>query len=417
MFSVLSLVLMLGLTLCILPSLNAGAQSSENGVVYEAARNKIGLIRYCRGNALLDPVMAAQAITAVETVLRELPPSESLPAEQGDRAQQAGEDGFWDVGRRRDIASVAKLFHTTPADLCQEWADETLRSQAPGRRRGGTTNAAVAPIQAPPQTEPIAEEAAAILRAPVPGRRREFATATAVAPVQALPQAEPVAEEPAAVLRAPVSRQYKEVKAISVDPPIQPTSQTEPTVEEPTAALRSQAPRRYLEVKTITVDPPIQPIQLPPQAEPTIEESPQADSPPARAAAVVGAPRSAPPPPLPEKAPGPPAEAEVASLQRTLPTRGQLAPTGRAVSGQTSGTIPASVKPQSSGQVPPPARLATEAAEPLPREQTVTAAAPRLYDQPQPPLEKRVFNRLGRPGRCLMAGCRWPTSREGDIGR
>lgn len=227
--------------------------------------------------------------------------------------------------------------------------------------------------------------------------------------------------------RAPVPRQYKEVKTISVDPPIQPPSQAEPTVEEPTAALRSQAPRRYLEVKTITVDPPIQPIQLPPQAiqlppqaEPTVEEPPQADSPPARATAVVGAVRSAPPPPLPEKAPGPPAEAEVASLQRTLPTRGQLAPTGRAVSGQTSGTtaIPASVKPQSSGQaVPPPARVTTEAAEPLPREQTVTAAAPRLYDQPQPLLEKRVFNRLGKPERCLMAGCRWPSSRERDASR
>jgi hypothetical protein len=448
MFPVLSLFVLLGLTLCILPSLNARAQSSENGVVYEAARNKIGLIRYCRGNALLDPVIAGQAITAVETVLRELPPSESLPAEQGDRAQQAGEDGFWDVGRRRDIASVAKLFHTTPTDLCQEWADETLRAQAPSRRREATTTTAVAPIQPPSQAEPPAEEPAAILRAPVPGRRKEFATATAVAPIQALPQAEPTAEEPTAVLKAPVPTRYMEVKTIIVDPPIQPPSQAEPTVEEPTAVLKTSVPRQYREVKTITVAPPIQspsqaeptveeptavlkapvprqyrevttttaiaPIQLPPQAEPTPQAGPtaeeplQVDSPPAPATAVVEAARSAPTPPLPEKAPVPPAGAEVASLQRTLPTGGRLASTGRAVSGQTSGTtaIPASVKPRSSGQaVPPPARVATEAAE------------PRLYDQPQPLLEKRVFNRLGKPERCLMAGCRWPSSRERDASR
>jgi hypothetical protein len=149
MFQVPSLVVLLGLTLCILASRQAMAQQfSESDVVYEAARNKIGLIRYCRNNGLLDPAIATQAVAAVETGLRKLPPGNALSREQGDRAQRAGEAGFWEAGRRRDIGSVAKLFRTTPADLCQEWADETLRAQAP-RRRGKvtTTIAVIAPIQ------------------------------------------------------------------------------------------------------------------------------------------------------------------------------------------------------------------------------------------------------------------------------
>jgi hypothetical protein len=132
MSHVLSLVALFGLMLCMLPSHRTMAQQlSESGVVYEAARNKLGLIRYCRRNNLLDPTLADQVVTAVETGLRERPPGDSFATEQGDIAQQAGEDGFWDAGRRRDIAGVASLFGTTPADLCRDWADETLRAQAP----------------------------------------------------------------------------------------------------------------------------------------------------------------------------------------------------------------------------------------------------------------------------------------------
>jgi hypothetical protein len=160
MFQVPSLVVLLGLAVSILPSHKATAQQvSENGVVYEAARNKIGLIRYCRKNELLDPAIAEQAAAAVETGLRKLPLGDTLAREQGDRAQQAGEDGFWDAGRRRDIASVAKLFRTTPTDLCQEWAGETLRAQE--RREEVLTIAVVGPVQPfqpLPQAEPIRVE-------------------------------------------------------------------------------------------------------------------------------------------------------------------------------------------------------------------------------------------------------------------
>ena len=190
--------------------------------------------------------------------------------------------------------------------------------------------------------------------------------------------------------------------------------------------VRAQTLKPYREVKTFTVVVP-KPIQPFPQAEPTfvepirvepIQVGPiRVDRPPAGSTAVVRAARSAPPPPLPEKAPLLPTEAELASLQRTLPTDGHIASTGRPVSGYMSGTtaMTPSAMPQPSGKaVALSERLPTEAAGPLPREQTVTAAAPwpRLYDQPQPLLEKGPFNRLGKPERCLMRGCRWRAPEE-----
>ena len=309
MVQVPSLAALLGLTLCILPLHNTMAQQfGESDVVYEAARNKIGLIRYCRNIGLLDPAIADLAVTAVETGLRGLPSTDAVAREQGDRAQQAGEDGFWEAGRRRDIAGVAKLFRTTPADLCQEWADETVRAQT--------------------------------------------------------------------------LKPYREVKTFTVvvPKPIQPFPQAEPTFVEP------------IQVGPIRVD----------------------DRPPAGSTAVVRAARSAPPPPLPEKAPLLPTEAELASLQRTLPTDGHLAFTGRALSGHMSGMRP-SAKPQSLGQAKPlSARLAAEAAGSRAREQ---GPSRRLYDRSHPLLERWPFNRLGKPGRCLMRGCRWPASEERRSGQ
>lgn len=306
MFQVQSLVVLLGLTLCTLPSHETMAQEfNESGVVYEALRNKIGLIRYCRDNQLLSPAIASQAVAAVGAGLNKLPPGDTVDRERGDRARQAGEEGFWDVGRRRDIASIADLFRTTPAELCQEWADETLRGQA----------------------------------------------------------------------------------------------------------------RRYVEVKTVTAAPPIQPIQPLPQAKPAPAEPIQGDRPLAfaSATAVVRAARPAPPPPLPEKAPFLQAEVDLASLQPTLPTGGHLAFTGNAVPEHKSGkTDTPGVTPQPSGKaVHLSERLATKRG-PLPGEQAVAAATPlpRLYDQPQPLPEKRLFNRLGKAERCLIVGCRWPKSQE-----
>jgi hypothetical protein len=322
MFQVLSLVALLGLALCVLPSHRTMAQQfSVSDVVYEAARNKIGLMRYCRNNELLAPALADQAVSTVEIGLRKLPSSDIFAREQGDRAEQAGEDGFWEAGRRRDIASVGKLFGATPADLCKEWAGETLRAQAPRRSRAIETTIAIA-----------------------------------TPPTQPLPQAAP-----------------RSVGPIQLD-------------ERPARATTVE--------KTARSAPP---LPTPPLATPSLA-TPSLVTPP-----LVS-------PPLPVKAPFLPPEAEAAwqrtSLQRTWPTAGNI---------PSSGIAP-SAAPQPSGPAASlSARLASEAASEPPREQTGTAAvpSPRLDDDPSPPLlEKSPFNKLGRPQRCLMAGCKWTTPQE-----
>lgn len=191
MVRVPSLVVLLGLTLCVFPSHETVAQQfSESGVVYEAARNKIGLLRYCRNHELLDPAIADQAVTAVATELRKLRPNDSFVREQGDRAQQAGEDGFWEAGRKRDIAGVATLFRTTPADLCREWADETLRSEAAGRPGEVTTIVRVPPVQPLPQAEPTPVEPISVDRQPA--RASAVVVAARSAPPPPLPEKAPL---------------------------------------------------------------------------------------------------------------------------------------------------------------------------------------------------------------------------------
>jgi hypothetical protein len=123
---------LLGLTLCILPPDKAAAQQFDaSGIVYEAARNKIGLMRYCRNHTTLDTAIAERAVKIIEADLRAYPLESDFATELGDLAEEAGEDGFLDAGRGRDIASFAKLFRSTPASLCQEWAAETLRVREP----------------------------------------------------------------------------------------------------------------------------------------------------------------------------------------------------------------------------------------------------------------------------------------------
>ena len=165
---------LLGLTLCILPLNETKAQSFNEGqVVYEAGRNKIGLMRYCRDNKLLDPALADQAITAMENGLRAPPSSNTFDKEQGERAQKAGEAGFWDIGRRRDIASVTKLFRTTPTDLCREWAGDTLRGQEAKPDKPITATAGVEPVQPAPPAKPTSAEAP-LLPTPAVKRAADF---------------------------------------------------------------------------------------------------------------------------------------------------------------------------------------------------------------------------------------------------
>jgi hypothetical protein len=371
MFPVPSPVVLLGLALGILwwhPAM--AQQGSDSVVVYEAARNKIGLIRYCRSAKLLDAVVASQAIATMESVLPAPPASETVTIEQGDRAQQAGEDGFWEVGRRRDLASVAKLFRTTPADLCQEWADETLRVQGPQRRKAVTMNASMAPF---PSIQPVPQAETAPVE-PAQPEKQSFASFLPFSPT------EPALVEPEKADKQPF---------IS----IQSVPLTEPTPAQPAQAEKQSFA-------------PAQPLS---PTEPTPAEPAQAEKQPARATATpaVKAARLAPPPPLPEKAAPPPAEPEVASLPHTSQTGGQLASVGKAVPRRKSGTAAA---PNAASGQPASLSLPPDATGALPRPQAVTTAAPLRDpdDKSQPEWEEWRFSKAGKPGRCLLAGCKWP---------
>ena len=345
MFRVQSLVVPLGLMLCLLSSHETAAQQlSDTGVVYEAARNKIGLIRYCRNVGLLDPAVADQAVIAVETGLLALPSSDGSAREEGDRAQRAGEDGFWETGRRRDIASIATLFHTTPADLCQEWAEETLRGQTPKPYREVKTITVTAPAPRP------------------------------IPPLQQ-PEATPfgrIWEE------APPARAAPEVKAVRADP-LPPLPQRAPLLPPPAksaAVLRTSSP-----------------------AEPA---SPERTLPQAKSAALLRTlPQAAPASPQRTLPPG-----EPAALQRSSPAGDDVA------SIDSTESEPADAPDPSRQALPLSGRLAAEAG-PLPSEQTVAGTSSGSYERPRSRIwEAWPFNRLGKPRRCLMAGCRWPTAEE-----
>lgn len=100
-------------------------QSDGSEIFYEYARNKIGLLRYCRDKAVLGQVTADRAAKAIEIGLERLAISDGLLKERGDRAEKAGERGFWEANGQYDIASVAALRNTTLADLCKELGGQT----------------------------------------------------------------------------------------------------------------------------------------------------------------------------------------------------------------------------------------------------------------------------------------------------
>jgi hypothetical protein len=140
----------------------AHAQAGDDfDIVYEAARNKIGLLRHCRVKAFLDAATAATAISEVEDRIGRMAVSGPLQA-QGDRAEKSGEAGLlFGVSGKRDLANLSALFNTTPAGLCQEWAGETLRSSSP---RSTPKSARYLPDTPSAAQQPYGATAAAILR-------------------------------------------------------------------------------------------------------------------------------------------------------------------------------------------------------------------------------------------------------------
>jgi hypothetical protein len=412
------LVVLLGLTLSFFSSRETMAQQfDENGVVYEAARNKVGLIRYCRKNQLLDQAVADQAITAVEARLRQLPPGNGSSTEQGDRAQQAGEDGFWEVDRRRDIVGVASLFRTTPADLCKEWADDTLRAQE--REIDNTTIAEAEPARIAPNDKPTLVDTPRDKPLIIETRRDK--------PLVIETQRDKPLIIEAQRDKPPVVEAQRDkpavIEAQRDKPPVVEAQRDKPAVTE---AQRdkpavTEAQRDNPAVIEAQRDKPavVEAQRDKPAVTETQRDKPAArDIPPVRSPAAQRVARSMPRPPLPEKAPFLKTKAELASLQPSSLANARIAAsTGRAVPGPVSSVLvvaPASA-PQSIGQAAPgPASLSGKAAEPLPPEQTALAEAPtsRRDDQPSSLWGKWPFDGARKRERCWMPGCKWSTPQE-----
>jgi hypothetical protein len=225
---------LLGLTLCTpLPDKTAAQDYDASGVVYEAARNKIGLMRYCRNNALLHPGIADKAAELIEADLR---PSQldGRPAKaDGDRAEAAGQDGFLDAGRRRDIASFAERFKTTNSGLCKQWAEDALRPRQTNPAIQALSVTVMEPARANPagaQPQPSLDGSAAPNPAPRRARMPPLPTKAPSGPdagkivhaQQVMPTAARMPSNPPYASKAVVPVSAPSGKAVAAEPPAPP---------------------------------------------------------------------------------------------------------------------------------------------------------------------------------------------------
>lgn len=131
---------------------SASAQESDvRNPVYEMARNKIGLLRHCRDNGLIDRATADEALRVEEHGLVTMT-SVAMPFSKkaGDEAEKRGEAGIYGAGSRQPIANMARVFDTTPAGLCKEWVEDSMIVLKTMRLRGVEPNG-TAPRSAPSQ--------------------------------------------------------------------------------------------------------------------------------------------------------------------------------------------------------------------------------------------------------------------------
>ncbi len=127
---------MLGLSICGHVASADAQQDDRPNPFYDYARNKMGLLRYCRDHGLVAQVTADKAVKAIEVALRRLPVSGGSANDQGDKAERAGAAGFWkDANGNQELASVAKLFGTTTAGLCNVLAGESRTVPQPAATR------------------------------------------------------------------------------------------------------------------------------------------------------------------------------------------------------------------------------------------------------------------------------------------
>jgi hypothetical protein len=102
------------------------------------ARNKVGLLRYCKQKDLLDAAVADRAIEGAQagvstvTAFRET----LVSKRDGDVAEKNGEAGLWGAWRS-PMEQMAESFVLTPTELCRRWAEENTANgtgSAPANR-------------------------------------------------------------------------------------------------------------------------------------------------------------------------------------------------------------------------------------------------------------------------------------------
>ena len=137
-------------------------QNKGRDIVYEAARNKIGLLRFCRSAALLDRATADVAIKVLEGGLDAFPAPKTRAARAGgEDAQAQGEAGVLGPDGKRDIADFAVHFKTTPAALCKEWALESLRGVKARSLQQAPETTSATPRMAPAEANQSAQSPSA----------------------------------------------------------------------------------------------------------------------------------------------------------------------------------------------------------------------------------------------------------------
>ena len=116
----------------------AGAQQDPaRDLTYEMARNKVGLLRYCKQQSLLEAKIADEAIegaqggVGVVTAFRET----AVSKRDGDLAEKNGQAGLWGV-LRSPMEQMAESLIMTPTGLCKQWAEEGVAT----RIRSAPTN-------------------------------------------------------------------------------------------------------------------------------------------------------------------------------------------------------------------------------------------------------------------------------------
>lgn len=112
---------------------SAGAQMRQDpgrDLTYEMARNKVGLLRYCKRKGFLEAKVADEAIEGAQGgVTTAIAFRETLVSKRdGDLAEKNGEAGLWGAGRS-PMEQMAESRIMSPTGLCKLWAEEGIAAQ------------------------------------------------------------------------------------------------------------------------------------------------------------------------------------------------------------------------------------------------------------------------------------------------